>query len=172
MKMLRAIVRTIDIINERLGKAASWLILFLMAITVYDVLMRYVFRTGTVALMEAEIYLYMLNFMLAAGWTLLADGHVRVDLVYAGLGPKKKAWIDLFGSLVFCIPFCVLVIWAAWPFVLDSWRLKECSPDPGGLPCTYLMKTALPVTFVLVGLQAISQVTKNLFVLVGKEEKL
>lgn len=170
--MLRVVVRTIDTINERLGKGVSWLIVFLMLITVYDVFMRYVFRTGTVAFMESETYLYMLNFMLAAGWTLLVDGHVRVDLAYGRLGPKKKAWVDFFGSLVFCIPFCVLVIWMAWPFVLQSWQLRECSPDPGGLPCTYLIKTALPVTFILVALQAISQMIKNLLVIVGKEEEL
>jgi TRAP-type mannitol/chloroaromatic compound transport system permease small subunit len=172
LKLLRAIIGSIDAVNEVIGKGASWLVLFLMLITFYDVLMRYVFRAGTVALMEAETNLYVLNFILAAGWTMINDGHVRVDLLYANFGTKKKAWINLIGSLVFCIPFCILVIWASLPFVFDSWALKEGSPDPGGLPCVYLMKTAMPVAFVLLGLQAIAQATKSLFVIVGKEKQL
>lgn len=171
MKLLRAIVRITGNVNERIGKGVSWLILFLMLVTVYDVLMRYVFHSGTVALMESETDLYVLNFLLAAGWTMLNDGHVRVDLLYANFGEKKKAWINLIGSFVFCIPFCILVIWAALPFVLDSWRLREGSPDPGGLPAVYLMKTVMPVAFFLLGLQAFAQAMESLFVIVGKEER-
>jgi len=169
--MLRLFVRTVDRVNGFIGRAVSWFVPLLALITVYDVLMRYIFRATSIKFMDAETNLYILNFMLAAGWTLLNDGHVRVDLLYARLGQKKKAWINVFGSFGFCIPFCVLVIWTAWPFVLDSWHVMEGSPDPGGLPGVYLIKTAIPVTFFLVAMQAISQAIKNLFVIMGKEEK-
>ncbi|MDQ7782221.1 MAG: TRAP transporter small permease subunit [Desulfomonilaceae bacterium] len=171
MKTLELFVRLTDAVNEFLGKAVSWFVPLLMLVTVYDVLMRYIFRATSVKFMDIETNLYILNFMLAAGWTLIHDGHVRVDLVYARLDQKKKAWINIFGSLVFCVPFCILVIWTSWPYVLDSWRVLEGSPDPGGLPGTFLIKTSIPVTFFLLGMQAVSQAIKNLFTVMGKEVK-
>lgn len=169
MKEARTVVRTIDSINEWVGSGVKWLTLLLVLITVYDVLMRYVFRAGSIYIQESEWHLFAANFMLAAGWTLLNDGHVRVDLIYTRLSDKKKAWIDLFGSIVFLLPYCMLVIWAAWPFVADSWSILEGSPDPGGLPALYLLKTVIPVAFLLLGIQAISQAVKNFFILAGRE---
>lgn len=171
MKILRLIVRAIDSINEWIGKGIAWLTLLLVLITVYDVTMRYIFHAGSVAMVDAEIHLFAMNFLLAAGWTFLNNGHVRVDLVYIRLSRKKKAWIDLLGSLLLCIPYCILVIWAALPFVLDSWSVWECSPDPGGLPARYVLKTCIPLAFLLIAIQAISLAIKNFFILTGKEEK-
>ena len=169
MRKARTVVRTIDSINWWVGSGVKWLTLLLVLITTYDVLMRYVFRAGSIYIQESEWHLFAANFMLAAGWTLLNDGHVRVDLVYTRLSDKKKAWIDFLGSIVFLIPYCMLVIWAAWPFVSDSWSILEGSPDPGGLPALYLLKTVIPVSFFLLGIQAISQAVKNFFILTGKE---
>ena len=172
MKILRLSVRAIDGANGWIGRAVAWLTLVMVLITVYDVIMRYIFHAGSVAIVEAEIHLFAMNFLLAAGWTFLKDGHVRVDLVYTRLNRKKKAWIDLLGSLLFCIPYCMLIIWSVWPFLVDSWSVRECSPDPGGLPCRYVLKACIPLAFLLIAAQAISQAIKNLFILTGKEEKL
>lgn len=171
MKFLGPIVKKIDAINGWMGKSASWLTFFLVIITVYDVVMRYIFRKGSVAIQEAEWHLFAMNFLLAAGWTLLNDGHVRVDLLYIRLGRRKKAWIDFIGSLAFCIPFCIMVIWAAIPFVLDSWSVWEGSSDPGGLPTFFILKTIMPLAFLLVLVQALSQAIKNIAIICGKEEK-
>ena len=172
MKILRLSVRVIDGANGWIGRAVAWLTLVMVLITVYDVIMRYIFHAGSVAIVEAEIHLFAMNFLLAAGWTFLNDGHVRVDLVYTRLNRKKKAWIDLLGSLLFCIPYCMLIIWSVWPFLVDSWSVRECSPDPGGLPCRYVLKACIPLAFLLIAAQAISQAIKNLFILTCKEEKL
>ena len=167
--MLKAIIRKIDAINDRVGKWVGWLTLLLVLITVYDVIMRYFFRAGSVAIQEAEVHLFAMNFLLAAGWTYLNDGHVRVDILYLRFAPKIKALIDLLGSLLFCIPYCLLVIWAAGPFVMDSWAIREGSPNPGGLPATYVLKAVIPVAFFLIAVQAFSQAIKKIIFLTGKE---
>ena len=171
MKILKRIVQTIDSINGWTGRAISWLTLILVLVTVYDVVMRYLFRAGSVGIQEAEWHLFAMNFILAAGWTLLNDGHVRVDMLYMRLGQRAKSWIDLFGSLFFLIPYCILIIWAAWPFVFDSWSIGEGSPDPGGLPARYVLKTCIPLAFFLIGIQAFSQAIKNFLVITGEAEK-
>ena len=169
--MLEAILRTIDGINDRIGKWVAWLTLILVLITVYDVIMRYFFRAGSVAIQEAEIHLFAMNFLLAAGWTYLNDGHVRVDILYLRFGMKTKAWIDLLGALLFCVPYCLLVIWAAGPFVIDSWATREGSPNPGGLPALYVLKATIPLAFFLIALQAISQAIKKIIFLTGRGKK-
>ncbi|MFH1351895.1 MAG: TRAP transporter small permease subunit [Pseudomonadota bacterium] len=165
---MKICVRIIDAINGWIGKVVAWFTLVLVLITVYDVVMRYVFHAGSVAFMELEVHLFAMNFMLAAGWTLLVDGHVRVDLLYTRFGEKIKAFIDLFGTLFLCIPYCILAVWTALPYVADSWSLKEFSPNPGGLPAVYILKAVIPVTFFLIGLQAISMFIKKIYVLTGK----
>jgi TRAP-type mannitol/chloroaromatic compound transport system permease small subunit len=168
--MHNAIIRIIDGINDRIGKWVGWLTLLLVLITVYDVIMRYFFRAGSVAIQEAEVHLFAMNFLLAAGWTYLNDGHVRVDILYLRFDPKTKAWIDLLGALFFCVPYCLLVIWAAGPFVMDSWAIRESSPNPGGLPATYVLKATIPVAFFLIAVQAFSQAVKKILFLTGKEK--
>ena len=172
MSVLRPFVRVVDSINGWIGKGVSWFTLILVLITVYDVMMRYFFRAGSIAIQEAEWHLFAFNFMLAGAWTMLNDGHVRVDLLYHRFSQSRKAWVDFLGSLIFCIPYCLLIIWASWPFVADSWSIWEGSPDPGGLPALYILKTTIPITFLLIGFQAASQTVKNLFIILGKETKL
>jgi len=169
-KKLESIVCIIDGVNARIGKWVAWLTLLLVLITVYDVIMRYFFRAGSVAIQEIEIHLFAMNFLLAAGWTYLNDGHVRVDILYLRFGPKTKALIDLLGALLFCVPYCLLVIWAAGPFVMDSWAIREGSPNPGGLPATYVLKATIPLAFFLIAVQAISQAMKKIIFLTGKEK--
>jgi TRAP-type mannitol/chloroaromatic compound transport system permease small subunit len=156
--------------NGWIGDGVSWLSLVLVLVTVYDVFMRYFLREGSVAIQEAEWHLFAMNFMLAGGWTLLKAGHVRVDILYSRFSKHQKAWVDLLGSLVFCIPYCILVIFAAWRFVYDSWSILEGSPDPGGLPALYILKTVMPVAFLLVGLQAVSEAIKNALIILDKGE--
>jgi TRAP-type mannitol/chloroaromatic compound transport system permease small subunit len=167
---LKIFIRIIDAINGWVGKVVAWFTLVLVLITVYDVIMRYVFHAGSVAIMELEIHLFAGNFMLAAGWTLLVDGHVRVDLLYTRFNEKIKAWIDLLGTLFLCIPYCILAIWTALPFLAYSWSLREFSPNPGGLPAVYILKAVIPVTFFLIGIQAISLFMKKIYFLTGKGE--
>ena len=171
MAFLRFIVRWSDFINEKTGRAVSWLAVGMVLITVWDVALRYIFRAGSVAVQELEWHFFGINFLIAAGLTLKNDGHVRVDIFYDKINQKQKAIIDLTGNLLFLIPYCLLVIWMSYPFVANSWSLRECSPDPGGLPARYLMKAVLPVGFFLLLIQGISEAIKNFFVLSGRGEQ-
>ncbi|WP_300465150.1 TRAP transporter small permease subunit [Desulfobacula sp.] len=155
----------IDTLNRRLGRAVSWMTLMLVLITIYDILMRYVFKAGSVWIQEAEWHLFAANFMLASGWTLLRGGHVRVDLLYNRFSPRMQAVVDLLGTLLFLFPFCAVVIWASIPYVMDSWAMWEGSSDPGGLPGRFLLKTTIPVTFFMIALQGVSMFAKNLKIL-------
>jgi len=172
MKALKALTVFIDGINKVMGTVATLFILVLVLITMTDVTLRYLFHAGSVAFQELEWHLYAANFVLAAGWTMLKDGHVRIDILYNMGGPRKRAAIDLIGVLLLCIPFCLIVIWSSWPFFVNAWSIREGSPDPGGLPARYILKAMIPLGFSLVLLQAFSQAVKSFFALTGREDQI
>lgn len=148
----------IDTLNEWCGTLVSWCVLVMALIIVYDVLMRYFFQIGSVALQELEWHLFAVLFLLSAAYTLKHDGHVRVDIFYQGrwMNDYRRAWIDLLGTLFFLLPFCILIISSSWPFVERSYMISEGSPDPGGLPFRFILKAAIPMGFLLLALQGIS----------------
>ena len=118
--------------------------------------------------LELQWYLFSLLFLLGASYTLRHDDHVRVDILYSRLGAKGKAWINVLGTLLLLVPFCLLMIWVSWPAVINSWAVWETSPDPGGLP-RYQIKTVIPISFVLILTQGVSMLLRNLAVLMGHE---
>ena len=118
---------------------------------------------------ELEWYLFGTLYLLAAGYTLLHDEHVRVDIVYSKLSPRRRAWLDFVLFWVFFFPSCVVVIYTAWPFVRTAWSVWEGSPDPGGLPLRWLLKSMIIVGFVLLFLQGIAQTIKSFYVAMGWE---
>ena len=120
MKLINKYIEWTDKINEKLGSAASWLVLILILIITYDVIVRYLFQSSSVAMQELEWHLFAIIFLLSAGYTLKMDDHVRVDVFYSGFSEKKKAWINLFGTVFFLIPFCVILIISSENFVLIS----------------------------------------------------
>ena len=143
-----------------------------MVVVVFgDVLSRYLFRTTYVFVQELEWYLFGASYLLAAGYTLLFDEHVRVDIVYSKLSPRKKAWFDLVLFLVFFFPSCLLVIYTAWPFVRNSWAVWEGSPDPGGIPGRWALKSMIILGFGFLLLQGLSETIKRLYWAMGWEER-
>jgi TRAP-type mannitol/chloroaromatic compound transport system permease small subunit len=118
---------------------------------------------------EAQWYLFSLIFLLGAAYGLNHNVHVRVDVLYSTLSRKKRAWIDLLGSVVFLVPFCVMMLIVAWPAVRNSWSIHEGSPDPGGLP-RYPIKALILVSFGLLLLQAFSQIRKQVEIIRGGDE--
>ena len=163
-------LRVIDSLNDRIGRGVSWLTLAMVLVTVGDVISRKLFNTGAVFIQELEWHLFGFVFLLAAGYTLLEDGHVRVDIFYAKATKRTKARIDLFGTVVFLLPMCVLLVWASRKFILNSWGFQEGSPDPGGLPARYIIKGMIPLGFVLLAIQGIAQAIRAYMAAFGPEE--
>lgn len=159
-------------ISEWTGRIVAWLVLAMTLLVTYDVAMRYLFQSGSVALQELEWHLFAMLFLLAAAYTLKHDGHVRVDVFYHSrfMSPRRRAWVDLLGTLFFLLPFCVLVIQASWPFVVNSYSIAETSPDPGGLPYRFLLKGAIPLGFALLALQGLASALNALKVIVYQKQ--
>jgi len=153
----------IECFAEWCGRSVAWLTLALVLLVSYDVTMRYLFQDGSVALQELEWHLFALIFLLGAAYTLKHDEHVRVDLIYHSrwMSERRRAWVDLLGTLLFLLPFCVLIIVSAWPFVENSYTLNEHSPDPGGLPYRYLIKMMIPLCFVLLVVQGVAIIIRS-----------
>ena len=150
--------------GEMCGRALAWLVLALVLLVGYDVMMRYFFLSGSIAIQELEWHLFSLIFLLGAAYTLKHDDHVRLDLVYRSrfMSDYRRAWVNLVCSLLFLVPFCVLIIESSWPFVSQAYRFAEGSPDPGGLPYRWLLKAAIPLGFFLLIIQGIGEALKNL----------
>ena len=150
--------------SEICGRALSWLVLALVLLVAYDVMMRYFFLSGSIAIQELEWHLFSLIFLLGAAYTLKHDDHVRLDLVYRSrfMSDYRRAWVNLVCSLLFLIPFCILIIISSWPFVSQAYQFAEGSPDPGGLPYRWVLKAAIPLGFFLLIIQGIGESLKSL----------
>ncbi len=161
----------ISALNEFIGKLAAWLVLALVLLICYDVTMRYLFQQGSVALQELEWHLFALIFLLGAAYTYKHDAHVRVDLIYNSrfVTDVQRAWINIFGIILFLLPFCALILVTSGPFVENAFNYMEGSPDPGGLPYRFILKGSLLVAFALLVLQGIAELLRQVLVL--KETK-
>ena len=153
-------LRAIDCVSVAVGRATAWLVIVVTVIGAVNALLRYTGRFTGLALssnawLELQWYLFALIFLFGAAVTLRDDAHVRVDVLFGRLSARRRAWIDLVGTVLFLIPFCVLMIWSAWGPVHNSWAIWEKSPDPGGLP-RWPIKSVVPVAFVLLLLQALA----------------
>lgn len=164
MQKLRSIAAAIDGLNQKLGSFLRWLALLMVFMGAYNAVARYLTRYAGVslssnALNEAQWYLFSLIFLLGAAYGLKVDAHVRVDVLYGRLTRRARGWIDLLGTVLFLIPFTLVMLWVSWPTVRNSWMIREVSPDPGGLP-RYPIKAVILVAFFLLLLQAFSQAVK------------
>ena len=126
-----------------------------------DVLLRYVFNFSTAALYEMEWHLFAIIFLLASPYTLQKNKHVRVDVFYNNFSKRKKNIIDLIGNIIFLIPFSFIIFYTSLPFVEDSYSILESSPDPGGLPYRFIIKSIIPIAFFLLMIQGILNAIKN-----------
>jgi TRAP-type mannitol/chloroaromatic compound transport system permease small subunit len=169
---LKRFVRLTDALNDRIGRAVSWLTLAMVLIVFFVVVARYGFAWGRVWIQESYVWLHGVVFMLGAGYTLLQEGHVRVDVFYRGASVRYKAWVDLLGALFLALPMLITVFVVALPYVETSWSRLEGSREAGGLPGLFLLKTVIPVFCVLVGLQALSLAARSVLVLRGEPEML
>jgi TRAP-type mannitol/chloroaromatic compound transport system permease small subunit len=154
VRFLQSVARAIDRLSEAIGVSVAWLALFTVLVEFAVVLMRYVFGVGSVKMQESIVYMHAVVFMVAAGYTLLHNGHVRCDIFYASATPRRQALIDLIGVVIFLLPTCALIAWVAWPYVANAWAVREGSPEGSlGIPGVYLLKSVILVFAGLVALQ-------------------
>lgn len=169
LNWLKVFSGAIDRSNEAVGRLVSWVTLLLVLVVFVDVVMRYLFKTSFVFTQELEWHLFAFIFLIGAGYTLLHDGHVRVDIIYQRLGAKGRAWINLIGVIFFLIPGCYLVISTSWHFVSNSFSMLEGSPDPGGIPYRFIVKGTMTVGYALLLLQGLSMGVHALLQILGVE---
>jgi TRAP-type mannitol/chloroaromatic compound transport system permease small subunit len=169
VNMLKGFCGVIDRSNEAVGRMVSWVSLLLVLVVFVDVVMRYLFKTSFVFTQELEWHLFAFIFLIGAGYTLLHDGHVRVDIIYQRLGTRGRAWVNLIGVIFFLIPGCYLVISTSWNFVGNSFSMLEGSPDPGGIPYRFIVKGTMTVGYALLLLQGISMGLHALLQILGVE---
>ncbi|MDH3271379.1 MAG: TRAP transporter small permease subunit [Gemmatimonadota bacterium] len=166
----------IDALNDRIGVAIRWLALFMVLVGAISAVVRYFARSQQWTLnltpaTEMQWYFFSIIFLLGAAYGLNHNVHVRVDVMYERYSAKTQAWIDLVGTLVFLIPFSLMMLWVSYPAVSNSWQIREQSPDPGGLP-RYPIKILILVSFILLVLQAVSQLVKQVDVIRGNRAKV
>lgn len=171
MQTLRKLSALVDGLNDRIGQLIRWLALFMVLVGAISAVVRYFARSQQWTLnltpaTEAQWYFFSIIFLMGAAYGLNHDVHVRVDVMYERLSAKGQAWIDLAGTIVFMLPFTMMMFYVAIPPVMNSWSIREMSPDPGGLP-RYPIKALILVSFALLVLQAFSQIVKHVDVIRG-----
>ncbi|KAB2879802.1 MAG: TRAP transporter small permease subunit [Albidovulum sp.] len=166
MDVLLALSRLIDRINEAIGKSVAWLILIAIFVSAVNASVRKLFNTSSNAWLELQWYLYGAAFMLAAAYTLKQNEHIRIDIVYGRWSRRTQHWIDLFGHVVFLMPFVLLMTWFFAPYALQSFRSQEVSTNAGGL-IIWPAKTLLLIGFAQLSLQGVSEIIKKIAVMRG-----
>ena len=166
MPVLLSTVRYIDTFTDHFGRILAWLSLGMAILTAVIVLLRYGFNLGSITAQEAVIYMHGCLFMLGAAYTLKTDGHVRVDILYQNFSTRTRAWVNSIGGIVFLLPLCVFIFGVSWNYVIESWAIRESSPEPGGIPAVFLLKSLLPLMALNLLLQGVSEILRNALILV------
>ena len=143
------------------GRLISWLLLPLVALTFAVVILRYGFNIGSIALQEGITYLHAFIIMLCMGYTLHAKEHVRVDIFYRGLSERRKALVDLVGGVTLLLPTCVTILTTSWSYAVNAWLLLEGSPEAGGLPLVFILKTLIPLLAILLLIQGAADIIRD-----------
>ncbi len=165
----KKIVTVCDRINDWIGSVIVTSAIFLFILVIFsNVVMRYVFHTSFVFMAELEWHIFAFIFLMGAGFTLLHDGHVRVDIFYSLMDRKKQAWVNFLGVIFLLIPSCYLILTTTIPWVIVAYKVGEVSIDPGGIPARFLLKATLPVGYFLMLIQGISLCIKSAFILLER----
>ena len=173
MQTLRKFAAGVDGLNDKIGVTIRWLTLIMVLIGAVSALVRYFARglglsLNLTPLIEAQWYAFSVIFLMGAAYGVRKDVHVRVDVLYSALSKKIRAWIDIIGTVIFLVPFSLLMLWVSWPAVRNSISIREVSPDPGGLP-RYPIKALILVSFGLLVMQAVSHLLKQVDTLKGRD---
>ena len=162
--------RFFDRLVNRICEQFIWVWVLLMGVIMLNVVMRYVLGEGRIEFEELQWHLYAIGWLFGLSYCFVADDHVRVDLIHDHMSLRLQGWIELIGILFLLVPFIVLVLWYAVPFVLYSWQLGEVSEAPGGLPYRWLIKSVLFIGFALLALATLSRLSRVCALLFLKKE--
>jgi TRAP-type mannitol/chloroaromatic compound transport system permease small subunit len=166
MNGLLTLSRFIDAITERIGKTTTWLVLIVALISAANATMRYAINWSSNGLLEIQWYLFSAIFLLCSGYTLMKNEHVRIDIVSGHLSARTRAWIDVFGIVVFLFPMTYLFVSLGWPFFMNNYLSGEVSSNTGGL-VRWPVKLLVPVGFTLLAMQGVSELIKRIAFLRG-----
>jgi TRAP-type mannitol/chloroaromatic compound transport system permease small subunit len=166
LKRLLALSRLIDALNEGVGRLTYWLVLVAVLVSAGNAVIRYTFNMSSNAWLEIQWYLFSAIFLFCAGYALLHNQHVRIDVVTGRLSKRAHAWIDIFGALFFLLPMALTILWLSWPVFVDAFKHHEVSTNAGGL-VIWPARLMLPVGFFLLILQGVSETIKRFAFLRG-----
>ena len=166
MKLLLGLSRAIDALNEQIGKLTYWLILAAVLISCGNAIVRYTLNTSSNAWLEIQWYLFSFVFLFCAGYTLLHNQHVRIDVITAHFSGRTRAWIDILGTLFFLLPMALFIMWLSWPIFMNAWNSNEVSGSAGGL-IRWPVRLLVPAGFFLLSLQGLSELIKRVAYLKG-----
>ena len=166
MKSLLKLSGLIDALNERVGRLSYWLILVMVLISAGNAAVRYAFDRSSNAWLEIQWYLFSAVFLFCAGYTLLHNQHVRIDVITSHLSKRTRAWIDILGTLFFLLPMAIAIMWLSWPVFVESYRIHEQSSNAGGLT-VWPARLMVPIGFFLLVLQGLSELIKRIAFLRG-----
>jgi TRAP-type mannitol/chloroaromatic compound transport system permease small subunit len=166
MRAMLRFARAIDALNEFVGRWVYWLVLLMVLESAGNAIVRKVFNMSSNAFLEMQWYLFSAVFLLCAGWTLLRNEHVRIDIIAGRLSPRAQAWIDVFGTVFFLLPMVGIFIYLSWPWFLRTYQEWEISGSAGGL-ILWPARLLVPVGFVLLLLQGLSELMKRIAFLAG-----
>lgn len=167
--MLLKLEKLIDRFSNLMGWIAGFLNLVMLLNVFYDSIMRYFFKTGSIAMQEMEWHLFSIVFLFGMAYCLKEDGHVRVDILYDGFSTRWKAVVNLAGAVLFLIPLCVLIIEGSIWYVHEAYVINEISGDPGGLGMRWLIKAVIPASFVFLIVSALGFILHNINMFLGLE---
>lgn len=166
MKTLLTISRAIDALNDRVGRAVMWLVLVMVLVSASNASARYLFNLSSNAWLELQWYLFAAVFLLCAGYTLLHNDHIRIDVLSSRLSRRTQARIDIFGTICFLLPMSLYIMWLSWPIFVNAWVSSEMSSNAGGL-IRWPARLLVPSGFFLLSLQGISELIKRIAFLQG-----
>jgi TRAP-type mannitol/chloroaromatic compound transport system permease small subunit len=155
----------IDIINQKIGEWVSYFTFLMAAVTFAVVVLRYGFNLGWIAMQESVVYLHAAVFLLGSAYTLQHDGHVRVDVFYRSFSKKRKALVNLIGTLFLLLPVMIFITVISWHYVSESWQTLEGSMESGGLPFLYVLKSFILLFSLTMLLQGVSEAIKQSLIL-------
>jgi TRAP-type mannitol/chloroaromatic compound transport system permease small subunit len=160
--VLERLADRLDRLNRLVGAGVRWFALAMVLLQFAIVVLRYVYGISFVSLNEGVLYLHAFLFMLGAGFTLLVDGHVRVDIFYARATRRGRAGIDAAGALILLLPSMAVLAWYSWPSVRNSWSVMEGAISVGGIPASFLLKSLIPAFCVLLMVQGLACLLRDL----------